>query len=319
MDGSEKKVLKVGVFVSAMVGGMRDGALRWTDLRSMAQRSEALGFDSFWIPDHLIFRQDNQPAHAPWEGWSLLTGLAATTSTIDIGSLVLCTAFRNPTLLAKMADTVDEISSGRLILGLGAGWHEPEYRAFGYPFDHRVSRFEEAVSIIHSLLRTGHVDVDGTYYQARDCELRPRGPRPQGPPILIGALESRPRMLRIAAQYAHLWNGWLMPGRNYADQIPPLREAVDTACESVGRDPATLERTVGVFIDQRPAEARPARVATPLTTGQMQPLMGSHEEIAAELRRFADEGIRHIQIIPAMDGLAGIEALAPVLSLLGRD
>ena len=126
-------------------------------------------------------------------------------------------------------------------------------------------------------------------------------------------------MLRIAAEYADLWNGWLMPGRNYADQVPPLRAAVDAACDGVGRDPATLGRTVGVLIDQRPAEARPAPVATPLTAGEAMALTGSDEEIAAELRRFADEGISHIQIIPALSGVAGIEALAPVLSLLDQD
>ncbi len=304
--------LKIGLFISAMQGGMRDGALRWNDLLAMARRAEEVGFDSFWLPDHLLFRVEGQPTHAPWEGWSLLAALAAATERIELGSLVLCTGFRNPALLAKMADTVDEVSGGRLILGLGAGWHEPEYAAFGYPFDHRVGRFEEAVTIIGTLLREGRIDFQGDYYQARDCELRPRGPRPNGPPILIGALQSGPRMLRLAARHADLWNGWLMPGRSHPDQVPPLRAAVDAACDEVGRDPATLGRTVGALIDQRPPGSAPG---SPAPEGQ-EPLRGSPEEIAAALRAFAAEGVSHLQVIPTLDGLAGVEAFAPVLERL---
>ena len=313
LDRSRTRPLKVGFFVSAMAGGMRDGALRWADLRMMARRAEEIGFDSFWIPDHLIFRLEGQPTHGPWEGWSLIAALAASTRRLEIGSLVACTGFRNPALLAEMADTVDEVSNGRLILGLGAGWHAPEYRAFGYPFDHRVSRFEEALTIVRGLLREGHVDFDGTYYRARDCELRPRGPRPQGPPILIGALASGPRMLSLAARHADLWNGWLMPGRSHADEIAPLRAAVDAACVAAGRDPTTLERTVGVLVDQRPLAGR-----TSDASNEPQPLTGSAEELAASLRRFAHEGISHLQVIPTVDGLAGVEAFAPVLEILDR-
>src|SRR5438046_10635782 len=125
--------------------------------------------------DHLTMREGTQTTPV-WEGWSLLSALAASTRRVELGTLVVATSFRNQALLAKMADTVDEISAGRLILGLGAGWNEAEYVAFGFPFDHRVSRFEEAVQIIHGLLRHGHVDFAGQFYSARDCELRPRGP-----------------------------------------------------------------------------------------------------------------------------------------------
>ena len=318
MSRDRGRPLKVGIFVSVMVGGMRDGALRWTDLRAMALRAETLGFDSFWIPDHLLFRVEGEPTHGPWEGWSLIAALAATTSRLEIGSLVACSGFRNPALLAKMADAVDEISGGRLILGLGAGWHEPEFRAFGYPSDHRISRFEEAVRLIRSLLRDGHADFDGVYYQARDCELRPRGPRPHGPPILIGTLASGPRMLRLAATYADVWNGWLVHARSHPDQVPPLRTAVDAACAAVGRDPRTLDRTVGVLIDQRQPSERPRPDRGPLSPGQPEPLTGTPEELATALRGFAREGISHVQIAPLVNGLAGVEALAPVLEVLDR-
>src|ERR687893_2015533 len=177
---------------------------RWSDLAAIARRAEEVGFDSLWVQDHLLFRYPDQEPEGPWESFSLLAALAAVTSRVELGTLVTCVSYRNPALTAKIADTIDEISGGRLILGLGAGWHEPEYAAFGFPYDHRVSRFEEALQIITALLRTGHVDFQGAYYTARDCELRPRGPRPEGPPILVGG--SGERMLRIAARYADAWN-----------------------------------------------------------------------------------------------------------------
>lgn len=313
MDKAIKRPLKVGFFISAMSGGMRDGSLRWTDIRGMAERAEQVGFDSFWIPDHLLFRNPGESSHGPWECWSLLCALAASTTRMELGSLVACTAFRNPALLAKMADTLDEISGGRLILGLGAGWHEPEFTAYGYPFDHRVGRFEEAVRLIRTLLRDGQVDVQGTYYDARDCELRPRGPRPQGPPMLIGALATGPRMLRLVAEHADLWNGWLMFGRSHPDAVPSLRDAVDAACLSAGRDPATLGRTVGVAVDQRDPQERP-----PIAPEKPQPLTGSPEELATAMRDLAAHGISHVQVIPSLNGLEGVEAFAPVLEILDR-
>src|SRR5215212_8585260 len=185
---------------------MNGGSARWSDLREMAQLGEQIGADSLWITDHLIHREAGEEPRGMWECWSLISALAAVTEKPEIGTLVMSTSFRNPALLAKMADTVDEISGGRLMLGLGAGWNEAEYIAFGYPFDHRVSRFEEAVTIIAGLLRDGHIDFEGTYYEARDCELRPRGPRANGPSIMIGTVGAR--MLRQTALYADAWNAF---------------------------------------------------------------------------------------------------------------
>jgi probable F420-dependent oxidoreductase len=303
--------VKIGIFISAMAGGMRDGALKWRDLQQMASRADELGFDSFWVPDHLIFKHPDQPAHGPWECWSLVSALAASTSRLEIGTAVMCVGFRNPGLLAKMADTVDEISGGRVILGLGAGWHEPEYEAFGYPFDRRFERFDEALTVIRGLLKEGHIDFDGEFYTLKDCELRPRGPRALGPPIMIGALASRPRMLGLVARHADWWNGWLLHARSHVDEVPPMREAVDRACEKIGRDPASLVRTIGLSVDQRPS----AEQGTGMAAGAV-PMTGSVEEIADHLQRFADEGISHIQVTPMLQGVAGVEALAPVLELL---
>ncbi len=308
---------RVGYFVGSIVNGMRDGALRWADLAAMATLAEEVGFASFWLPDHLLFRFPGEAAHGPWECWSLVAALAAATDRIGLGTLVACTAYRNPALLAKTADTIDEISGGRLTLGLGAGWHEPEYAAYGYPFDHRFERFEEAVVLTRILLREGRADHHGAFHEVTGCELRPRGPRPQGPPVLLGSLRNGPRMMRLTARHADIWNGWLVHGRSRADAVPALREAVDAACAEVGRDPGTLARTVGIAVDQRPGAG--AAAASPLTVGERLPLTGTPEGIADELRRFAAEGISEVQVSPTVDGLAGIELMAPVLERLRQE
>src|SRR5947209_5888849 len=236
--------LKVGINLPIVEGTMAGKTASWADLFAFAQRAEALGFDSLWVPDHLLLTWQEQ-THGIWECWSLLAALAAVTSRVALGPLVACTAFRSPALLAKMADTVDEISGGRLILGLGAGWDGPENQAFDLKSDHRVDRFEEALQIIIPLLRIGLVDFACTYYQARECALRPRGPRSGGPPILIGA--KGPRMLRLAATYADLWNAeGPLQG---PEEISSRRVAGDAACVAVGRDPATLGRSASVVVN----------------------------------------------------------------------
>ncbi len=239
-----KRPLKVGLNLPTTEGAIAGKTARWADLFAFAERAEALGFDSLWVPDHLLVTWQEQ-THGIWECWSLLAALAAVTHRVELGSLVSGTPFRNPALLAKMADTVDEISGGRLIVGLGAGWDGPEERAFDLKSDHRVDRFEEALQIIVPLLRTGRVDFAGTYYQARDCELRPRGPRPGGLPILIGA--KGPRMLRLAATYADLWN--IQGPLRQPEEVNSLRTVGDAACVEVGREPATLERSASVVVN----------------------------------------------------------------------
>jgi alkanesulfonate monooxygenase SsuD/methylene tetrahydromethanopterin reductase-like flavin-dependent oxidoreductase (luciferase family) len=231
------------------------------------------------------------------------------TERVEIGALVLCMGFRNPALLAKMADTADEISNGRVILGLGAGWHEPEYRAFGFPFDHRFQRFEEGLKIIHGLLRDDRADVDGKYFQANDCVLRPRGPSQSGPPIMIGTTGER--MLRLTARYADAWNVFPSRTGNTIEGLLPILRRVDAACEEVGRDPATLERTCAVFVGL-PDEPDPGDSPQPLITG-------STEELAESLRAFVDVGISHIQLVFHPMRPDSIDAFAPVVELLRRD
>ena len=296
--------LKVGLILPDTEREMGGATARWSDLVGMARMAEDLGFDSIWNADHLIYRFPGKDVQGPWESWSLLAALAAVTSRIEIGPLVSCTSFRNPALLAKIADTVDEISGGRLVLGLGAGWHEPEYIAFGYPFDRRVSRFAEAIVIIHGLLRTGIVDFEGTYYSAPSCELRPRGPRPEGPPIMIGS--TAPRMLGLLATYGDIWNAW---ARQSLDELAEDRQKVDAALEKAGRDPATVERTVSLLVDLPTATGRPSEEKPGLKPREP-------EELAAHLVSYADAGISHVQLMLDPNTPAGIEWAARSVEVL---
>jgi probable F420-dependent oxidoreductase len=274
--------MKIGLMVHTANERATNSARPYREIRAAAQQAEADGFDSIWICDHLLYRDGGEPTWGVWECWTVLTALAEATQGVELGTLVLANTFRNPAILAKMATALDEVSQGRLILGLGAGWNEPEYRAFGLPFDHRASRLEEALQILRPLLRDGHVDFAGQYYQALDCDDLPRGPRAGGPPLMLGG--EGPRMLRLAAQYADQWNtGYLGPPETLAEP----RSRIEAACREVGRDPATLGVTalIGLwFPDLRPD--KPAFLDRPLA--------GTPAEIAAAMRGYAALGVPHI-------------------------
>ena len=294
-----------------------DGQRSWAQIREMAELAEAIGFNSLWVVDHFLFKLDNDaPPRGIWECWSLLSALAACTKTVELGTLVLGMGFRNPALLAKMADTVDEISGGRLILGLGAGYHKFEYDAFGYPFDNKYSRFEEAIQIVHGLLKDGHVDFQGRFYSARACELKPRGPRPQGPPILIGSMGHK--MLRLLARYADMWNGFWDYAGNSPGQLAEVRSLIDEACVEVGRDPATLARTVTVLIADDSSYPYWKDMPSDNDTQVLKPLSlnGAPADIAESLRAFVAEGASSIQIHLDPTTPETIERLAPVLEAL---
>ena len=236
-----------------------------------------------------------------------MAALAATVPRVEIGALVMCVLWRNPALLAKMADTVDEISGGRLILGVGSGWHEPEFRAFGYSFERRIDRFAEALQIIHPLLRTGSVDF-GRWYTAEECELRPRGPRPNGPPLMIGALANRPRVLALASTYGDMWNAWLAwedntPAAMSPCARPSTRPAVPWA--------ATRRRSRGRFRSRLISPTLPNRDPS------ARPLVGPPDVLAEALRAFAREGIDHVQVVLNPNTIASIERFVPSLAILG--
>ncbi len=259
-------------------------AYSYQQTREFAQQAEEAGFDSLWLYDHMLYRGADQPTIGIWECWTFLSALADATRHVELGTLVACTSYRNPALLAKMAITLDEVSGGRLILGLGAGWNKPEYQAFGWPYDHRVSRFEEAIQIIRPLLKEGRVDFDGKYYQAHDCEIRPLGPRPGGPPILVGC--SEPRMLRLTAQYADLWNICYL---GTVDTLARPRQALLSACQDVGRDPQTLGVTALIYVHYPDLMPLPDDLDNP-------PLTGTPSQIAKALLDYKRAGVEHIMI-----------------------
>lgn len=211
-----------------------------------------------------------------------LSALAEATQQIGLGTLVICNSFRNPALLAKMAITLDEVSQGRLILGLGAGWNKPEYDAFGWPFYHRVSRFEKALQIIQPLLKEGRVDFEGKYYQAHDCEIRPLGPRTSGPPLMIGC--GGKRMLRLTAKYADLWNiGYLGQVETI---IEPRQDLLET-CQEVGRDPGTLSVTAMIYVHYPKMMPLPEGLDNP-------PLTGTPIQIAKAMLAYEQAGVQHV-------------------------
>ncbi|MBW3589180.1 MAG: LLM class flavin-dependent oxidoreductase [Actinobacteria bacterium] len=278
--------MKVGVFLPPLENAYEDGGtVRWADLAEMARLAEDVGFDSVWVPDHFLFRFPGVTTFGVWECWSLVSALAAVTNRLEIGTMVSVTLWRSPGLLAKILDTVDEISGGRIIAGLGAGSHEAEFPAFGYQdWNRRVTRFEEEIAILHTLLKTGRVDHVGRFHTLKECELRPRGPRDEGPPIMIGARE--PRMIRIAATYADEWN---IPWRNDVSELIAESAKGDDACREVGRDPATLRRSACLHVDLPNRDDYPGSEL--LRQGRVGALKGNSEELAETLTSYADAGI----------------------------
>jgi alkanesulfonate monooxygenase SsuD/methylene tetrahydromethanopterin reductase-like flavin-dependent oxidoreductase (luciferase family) len=288
--------------------------VRWPELRAIARTAEQAGFDSVWAGDHLLYRYSDGSTRGPWEVWTTLAGLAEATDRVTIGPLVASTAFHEPFMLAKLATTVDEISGGRLVLGLGAGWNDVEFGALGARFDHRIARFEEAFTIVRTLLTDGVIDFEGEFYRARDAELLPRPSRPGGLPLLVGSIG--PRMLAATLPHVAAWNAWYADTRNAPAGVPRLRALVDEACVAVGRDPAEVERTVAVQVRMPGGTGRIMGDTDPKMA--VIPLAGSPEEIAAGIRAYAAEGIGHVQLVVDPITEASVAALAPVLELLDR-
>ena len=297
--------LKIGVQLPEV-----ERVVRWPELREMAELAERIGLDSVWVGDHLLYRDDGGEPRGPWEAWSLLAALAAATSRVEIGPLVASTSFHAPAMLAKKAATIDEISNGRLILGLGAGWNRPDYDAFGFPYDRRVSRFEEAFTIIRELLRTGRSDVDGAFYRLDRGELRPRGPRGSGPPLMVGSMGKR--MLAITLPHVDAWNAWGPWFGNTVEGYRDLRATIDAACRDAGRDPASVERTVALIVALPGALGRGSSVSEEA----FEPIPGDPQTLAAALRAFAEAGVAHVQLVLDPITLDSIAALEPVLAAL---
>ncbi len=231
--------------------------VRRAELLAMARAAEEYGFDSLWVGDHLLYRGDGRPERGPWDCWATLAWLAGVTERVQLGPLVACTAFHPPGVLARQAAAVDELSGGRLVVGLGAGWNEAEFRAFGLPFEQRVSRFEEAFEIVRRLAAGERVTFHGRFHAVEDAVVLPRPAR--RPPLVLGA--NRPRMLAIGLPHVDAWNTWYTPYGNTVEGFAEANARVTEAAERAGRDPATLERSACVLVDVAGAGERPREVA----------------------------------------------------------
>jgi alkanesulfonate monooxygenase SsuD/methylene tetrahydromethanopterin reductase-like flavin-dependent oxidoreductase (luciferase family) len=306
--GAGRRPLKVGVQLPEI-----ERQIRWPELATMIRRIEELGFDSIWTGDHFLYHMADGSADGPWDAWSVLAAAAAMTSKASLGPLVTPIGFYNPAVLAKKAATVDEISGGRLILGVGAGWNEVEFRGYGVPYDDRFSRFAEAFTIIRTLLQEGAIDFEGKYFSARDCQLVPQS-RPGGPPIMIGSVGER--MLNITLPYVKSWNVWHTATHNSPAGVAPLRAQVAAACAKVGRDPATVQATVVVLVRMPGGKGR--RQGDGSLDSTPNPVAGPPDVIAEELRAYARAGVAEVQLVVDPITLESLEGLAPALELLDR-
>jgi alkanesulfonate monooxygenase SsuD/methylene tetrahydromethanopterin reductase-like flavin-dependent oxidoreductase (luciferase family) len=297
--------LKVGLYIPNGDGSMSPVVKRWRDIREHSMLAEQVGFDSVWVADHMIFDFEGEPVQGRWECWTVLAGIAEATTRVEIGPLVTCVGFRNPALLAKMAETVDEISDSRLVLGLGAGWHEPEFVTYGFPYDRRASRFEEAFEIIYPLIRQGEADYTGIYVSAPNCHLRPRGPRNGGIPIMVGT--DGPRLLRLAAKHADSWNTtWTRS----VDELLPRLAALDAACAEVGRDPASIGRSCCVHLDFDGAQGLWSM------EGTKPPNPRDLDEAVEFLAGYAETGIDHVMLWLDPGTLHSVEQAGRVIERL---
>ncbi len=294
--------------------GRPDGERRepsWETIRTRAATAEAAGFDTFVFEDALLYRND-ETSQGVWESVSIAAALAASTERIGIGQSVVNSPYRSPAMVAKIADTIDEISGGRFgfVLGIGAGnTPDSDYEAFGFPTDHRYSRFAEAIQVIHGLLKNGRVDFDGRFYTAKNAELVLRGPRPEGPPINIAA--GGPKMLQLVARYADAWNwwGWDETIAAVTERLGPIIDELANACDAVGRDPADLQRTFDLYTVVPEG-------FDPGGSEMGQPVTGSTEQIAAYVRSLGELGFDEVRCDVYPKSPAAIEAMQPVVELV---
>jgi probable F420-dependent oxidoreductase len=232
--------MKVGVQLPEV-----ERVVRRDELAAIARAAEESGFDSLWVGDHLLYRGDGRPERGPWDCFTTLAWLAGITERVTLGPLVACTAFHPPGLLARQCAAVDELSNGRFVAALGAGWNRTEFDAFGIPFDARVSRFEEAFEIVRRLLAGERVTFHGRYHRVDDAVLLP--PPARRPALMIGA--NRPRMLSIALPHVEAWNTWFTHYGNTPEGFAAHNAEVSAAADRAGRDPADIERSACVLVE----------------------------------------------------------------------
>lgn len=313
--------MKIGVLLPSWTGSLAGETPTMAQVIAFARHAEVVGLDSVWLTDHLYweafadFRAVGIELPAEWEGvkggqwecWTSAAVLAVSTERVQIGTLVCNTTFRNPALLARTADTVVELSGGRLILGLGAGDFTSEHRAYGFDFERHVGRFENALEIVLPLLAGERFSHRGEFHYVEDAALLPKSAHGR-PPVLIGTLRGLPRMSRLVAQHADMWNCMIAFGdcaiETYRNAWAPVR----AACERFDRDPATLEQgaTVAVNFTDGPYSIMPTST----------PFSGSIQQIADRFAEYAAHDAAHVSVIAHPWSEKGLDHLAEVLACL---
>jgi len=279
---------------------------RWTEIRQVAIHAEQMGMDTLWIPDELLWHSADDPARGFWDGISMAAAASAVTSRIKIGSWVMSALHRNPGIIAKTVETLDEISGGRFVFGLGAGHAGPgQAHAFGLPEDRVADRFGEALQIIVPLMRGGRANFEGNFHSAHDLVQLPVGPRPNGIPLLIGA--QKPRGMRLAAMNADIWSTYA-EANSSLDEMTPRIESFKVVCDELGRDFGGFGRAAGLEV-------------APLDDGVKRDgvISGSPTQIADALRGFRDAGFTQVDLMVDPGSVAAYDALARVVEMLRAD
>ena len=294
---------EIGIVVPIVQYGPERTTPRWADIRAITQRAEAIGFDTIWTPDELVWFSKTLPPQGVWDGVAMAGAVAAVTSKVTVGTWVMSALHRNPGIIAKAVETLDEISGGRFLFGLGAGHPWPgQARAFGLPEEQTFARFEEALEIIVPLLRQGHANFEGVFHAARELPQRPQGPRPGAIPLMIGG--NGPRGQRAAVRYADIWSCYIEE-RAHVAEVAPRITSLRAICEEAGRNFESIGRSVGMYIQ-------------PLEPAGIKPnvLSGSAEEMADAILAFREAGFTRLELMFGPGTLEALEALAPVLALV---
>ncbi len=281
--------------------------VRWPEYASMARAAEEAGFDSIWVGDHYLYRGDGRPERGPWESWTVLSALAAITERVRLGPLVASLAFHNPAVLAKKAATLAEVSGGRLNLGVGAGWNRTEFHAFGIPFDHRASRFEEAFEIVRRLLDGERVTHEGRFHSVDDAILVPAS---HHRPRLVTGTEGE-RLLRATLPHVDGWNTWFDDIGNSPEGFAAGNEHISTIAREVGRDPAEIDRSCCVLVSVDPsANERPVDPAYPPV---------ALDGLDTHLRQIAEAGADEAILVLSPITEASIRTVGETLAALDSD
>lgn len=301
--------LSIGYALFTMENPKTGTAPRWEEIQRWALLAEQTGFDTVWIADELVWESEEAGTVAGWwECLSMLGAIAAATSTITVGSWVVSALHRNPGLAVKAAETLDEISGGRFLFGLGAGHAGRQGAMFGFPPDRTVSRYEEALQVVVPLLRDGESDFRGSYHSAERQPNRPRGPRPGGIPLMLAG--HGPRTIGLSVKHADVWSAYATSS-GQPSAFSEMMALVDQTCADQGRDPASLGRSVGIGI------GAPGRSAGPFFAND-DPPTGSAEELAATLLEFHAMGFTSVELLFDDDPDIALPLLAEVIDLVKK-